>query len=255
MKNEIKAKLIDKNEEYDYIGMLTPLFDIDGKPLYTGDTIEYINDSISIVCTKNGNIMGIWGTTQYDIEHFEVRKIKSYKELKNKEIINFIKVVFDKEENKYKTEGATIMKPLSLKEQLEELQLQTKEIEAQIKQEDIDKINQIDEKIATYKVKRTEVITGEQYISKDKIQLNLDNSKEMNYDITYRRKGNKVICTFSNDYIVGKGISRCCEEDTFDYMVGVGIAELRARSDFYKKNAERLIRDTDRVNSIMGSLK
>ena len=306
---EVKGKLVilHSNKECDSIGILTPLFDVDNKPLYTGDVVKIDlgigNRVTSIVCTEKGSIVGLWNASQFDVTSLCIKKIKSYKDLKDGELYYGVKVILDKEEeenpnifnelvnymsetinkrmeenmyksitkqlddmdsdelckqraeleeNKYKTEGDNNMKTLTLKEQLEELQLKTKEIESKIKKEDIDRINQIDEKIATYKVKRTETIKGEQYISRDKLKLKLNNTKEMDYDIAYIRKGNKITCKFSNGHIVGKGIARCCDEDTFDYMTGVGLAELRARSDFYKKNAEKLIKDTDKLNGFMG---
>lgn len=67
------------------IGIETSLTDIDGKHLSTGDTVSLEHGSKTVVCTARGDIMGIWGGNQGVINDFKVKKIKSYKDLKNGE--------------------------------------------------------------------------------------------------------------------------------------------------------------------------
>lgn len=67
------------------IGIETSLTDIDGKHLSTGDTVSLEHGSKTVVCTARGDIMGIWGGNQGVINDFKVKKIKSYKNLKNGE--------------------------------------------------------------------------------------------------------------------------------------------------------------------------
>lgn len=53
------------------------------------------------------------------------------------------------------------------------------------------------------------------------------------------RKGSKIICTIYDSKteanVLGIGISKCHWEDDFDYIKGIGIAELRAKQDMLKR--------------------
>jgi hypothetical protein len=200
-KKEIKGKLVNTfgNEVYGIIGVKTPLSDVNSKPLYTGDIVSIEDCDTSIVCTSRGDIMGIWGGQQRDIQEFNVKKIKSYSELKKDETCHYaVEIVCDKVEHKVETKGDKInINTLTLEQQLKDLQSQIAKVESQIKQSQIKNIN---EKIGKYKIKKTAEIVGEQYISKDKISLGLNKTEQVNYEITYERKGNKVICKFVNIY-------------------------------------------------------
>lgn len=241
-KEEIKGKLkrinyIFNEEEYQ-IGLSTPLVDINNKPLYTGDVVSLEDCEDSIVCTERGDIMGIWGGKQESIKEYEVRKIKSYKELKNGEIYRDCLEVKLEELNKKESK---IVKESKLQKQLREVEKQAETLRKKIKTQENEK--NINENIAEYKVERTEIIKGTQYISKDKLKLKLEDTKTSKYEITYIREGYKIICEFSNDAIVGTGVAKCNPDDEFDYHKGIIIAESRARSDFYNKIAEKHIND------------
>jgi len=104
-KEEVKGKLVilHSNKECDSIGIPTPLFDVEGESLYTGDVVKIDlgigNRVTSIVCTKKGSIVGLWNANQFDITSFCVKKIKSYTELKDGELYYGVKVILDKEES------------------------------------------------------------------------------------------------------------------------------------------------------------
>ena len=122
---------------------------------------------------------------------------------------------------------------------IEKLLTEIKELEGKIiNLKNEIKTETVEENIAEVKVIRVEKIEINQFINKDKIWLKPKNEKENKYDITYKRKGRKTICEFRCQCIVGKGIASCDPKDKFDYLTGITIAELRARSDFYKKVAE-----------------
>lgn len=113
--------------------------------------------------------------------------------------------------------------------EIKELQLKINQLQEKIKEEDVQ------EDIATAIVNRTEVINMSQHISRDKIKLKSHDEKTNIYNITYKRKGRKIVCEFSSGIFKGVGIAKCSPEDKFDYGKGAVLAELRARSDFYKK--------------------
>lgn len=114
-----------------------------------------------------------------------------------------------------------------------------KELETQIsKLKEQAKETNIKEAIATIKLIKTEKIETTQIIDEIKVKLKKNNEKTNDYNITYRREGNKIICTFSNGIYTGIGIARCNPEDEFNYFDGCILAEHRARSDFYIKVAE-----------------
>lgn len=77
-----------------------------------------------------------------------------------------------------------------------------------------------------------------QQISGDKIKIKSNDKKTNIYNIAYKRKGRKIVCEFSSGIFKGVGIAKCNHEDEFDYGKGMLLAELRARSDFYKKASD-----------------
>ncbi|GAA0083396.1 hypothetical protein [Clostridium sp. CTA-6] len=97
MSKYIKGYIQDSCNKYP-IGIETPLTDINGKLLLTGDTVSLNNGHQTVVCTPRGDIMGIWGTNKKGIYEFNVKKIKSYKDLKNGEEFKGynLKVVLEK---------------------------------------------------------------------------------------------------------------------------------------------------------------
>ena len=94
-----KLKLESDNVcvKFNTIGMRTPLKDMSGMLLYVGDVIQFNNDGDeSIVCSKKGDIMGIWGCLQQDdMKRFGVIKVKSFTQLKKGEQYYGIHVVLD----------------------------------------------------------------------------------------------------------------------------------------------------------------
>ena len=58
------------------------------------------------------------------------------------------------------------------------------------------------------------------------------------------RKGRMIICTItsmSSPWLKGVGVANCSPEDEFDARTGSKIAEMRAKSDFYRMISERMI--------------
>lgn len=89
-------------EEKFPIGEETNKIDIKGNKLNTGDIVtfdaENNNKIISIVCTSEGEIMGIWNFSQEQyIKQFKVKKIRSYKDLEHGETINDVDVILEKQ--------------------------------------------------------------------------------------------------------------------------------------------------------------
>lgn len=131
------------------------------------------------------------------------------------------------------TQTKVIPKPTKQR-RLDELKAEMEKLEKEIAEENIN------EHIATCTVRKTEYISFEQHISKEKVKFKEHNIKDRDYAIEYIRKGNQVICTFSNSSVTGKGISKCHPDDKFNYGKGVIIAELRARANFYNKIAAKI---------------
>ena len=104
IESETKITLVHLEDEYTDIGRKTPLTDIKGKPLCVGDVVTLVGGYTSIVCTKRGNIMGLWGTNQEVIKNYTVVKIKSFKDLKDGDVYGNVKVIVEdvvvKEEKK-----------------------------------------------------------------------------------------------------------------------------------------------------------
>lgn len=105
VKIEVKGRLerVNSGEVLGAIGTKTPLLDINGKQLFIGDVVGFKDNDVedSIVCTKKGDIMGIFGTVQDTIARHGIQKLKSYEELKDEEVYRgCVKIVLDKEEEK-----------------------------------------------------------------------------------------------------------------------------------------------------------
>ncbi len=126
-----------------------------------------------------------------------------------------------------------IHKPTN-QQRLNELKVEMEKLEKEIAEENIN------EYIGSCTVHKVEDICFQQHISKEKVKFKEHDIKDGDYTIEYIRNGNKVICTFSNGYTIGKGISKCHHDDKFNYGKGAIIAELRARSDFYNKVAANI---------------
>jgi hypothetical protein len=59
--------------------------------------------------------------------------------------------------------------------------------------------------------------------------------------IKFYQNDNTITCIItlgSNNNFKGVGVAKCHPEDNFDLFEGILIAELRARSDFYKRTCE-----------------
>ena len=141
------------------------------------------------------------------------------------------------------------MKGLTLEEQLKDLQEQVVNVQDKITLRKASK--KIVEHIATYHVKQASTMTATQFISIDKAEFVTDKQvKNTEYTIDYIRKGDRIICTFTNGAYTGKGMSKCDDEDEFNYFTGAMYAELRARSDFYKNILESQIERVNFKNSI-----
>ncbi|BAO04779.1 DNA topoisomerase [Clostridium botulinum B str. Osaka05] len=96
-------------EEKFPIGKETNKIDIEGNKLNTGDVVtfdvENNNSTISIVCTSEGEIMGIWDFSQERlIKKFKVKKIRNYKDLEHGETVNGVDVVLEKQLSDYTNE-------------------------------------------------------------------------------------------------------------------------------------------------------
>ena len=61
--------------------------------------------------------------------------------------------------------------------------------------------------------------------------------------IKYIRRGNKIICTITNDMGVFQGIARQHPEDKFDYEDGMTLAMVRAKKDMYTKVEEDILEE------------
>lgn len=60
----------------------------------------------------------------------------------------------------------------------------------------------------------------------------------------FARSGNKIICLIHDDKgkVVSKGVARCnTSYDTFDYSVGLQLAEVRAKINLYKNIEKEII--------------
>ena len=89
----------------------------------------------------------------------------------------------------------------------------------------------IEEKIRTITM-HDKILNGtcrEEYITSTK---KLDRRRET---IRYTRRGNKIICTISNDMGVFQGIAMQHPEDKFNYDDGMTLAMVRAKKDMYTK--------------------
>ncbi|WP_125154858.1 hypothetical protein [Clostridium rectalis] len=96
-------------EEKFPIGEETNKIDIKGNKLNTGDIVTFNvgnnNSVISVVCTPEGKIMGIWDFSQERlIKQFKVKKIRGYKTLEHGETINDVDVVLEKQLSNYTNE-------------------------------------------------------------------------------------------------------------------------------------------------------
>ena len=89
----------------------------------------------------------------------------------------------------------------------------------------------IEEKIRTITM-HDKILNGtcrEEYTTSTK---KLDRRRET---IRYTRRGNKIICTISNDMGVFQGIAMQHPEDKFNYEDGMTLAAVRANKDMYNK--------------------
>lgn len=71
---------------------------------------------------------------------------------------------------------------------------------------------------------------------------------KMYLQAVYTRKGSKMVCTLidiekKEVVIVGKGVSRCHWEDDFDYDIAFKLSGVRAWEDFYKRQAEDILKE------------
>lgn len=58
----------------------------------------------------------------------------------------------------------------------------------------------------------------------------------------YYRNKNVITCVMTKGGFKGVGIAKCNSKDNFDYSKGIRLAEMRARSNYYKDIANFLSR-------------